>query len=289
MGAELRARGYPTSSPFNWRTPLHLTLTALTPATLVWPLWLVLCVGIWVAAVVAFRRGGRSRWTTTTALTAGAVLLLAAPAMTVLGEAPAGLLLLASVAAYRAGRPLVGTGCGVAALFIRELAAPYCVAMTLLAVARRRTSEVSLWAAGAVLYAAYYLRHGSSVAAMQPSGGVIESGWFELGGVSFLLTTAHWLGWWFWWPLPLTVIALALLCAGIADANCPSEVRVATAMYLLFFLVAGKPFNHYWGILTAPLWAVSAAHGLSSLSDHVRALARHPAVGVARLAPEETT
>jgi hypothetical protein len=145
-----------------------------------------------------------------------------------------------------------------------------------------------VWATGAALYAAYYWRHVDVVSAM-PAASVVESGWLQFGGLSFLLTAAHWMGWWFWWPLPLSVVAVVLLCAGISDNECPTEVRVATAVYLLFFFVVGKPFNHYWGILTAPLWGVAAAHGLSLLRDYGRALAFYVTTGPAALAPEEMT
>ncbi len=48
MGVELRNHDYPTLDPFNWRTPLHLSVLALAP----WDVWRGVLTALLVALYV---------------------------------------------------------------------------------------------------------------------------------------------------------------------------------------------------------------------------------------------
>ena len=140
MGAELQRRDYPTHVVFNWRTPLHLTMVALAP----WAVWRGVLTGLLVAVFVATMLVARDLLTRRSAglLLLGVLVLFAAQDAVFVSEAWAGPLLALSACAFALGRAGIGIGCALAALFIRELAAPYCVIGTLLALRNRR------WRAG---------------------------------------------------------------------------------------------------------------------------------------------
>ena len=59
---------------------------------------------------------------------------------------------------------------GLAALFARELAAPYCLFAGCLALWRRRWPEARVWALGGALYALYYGLHAWQGTAAYPAG-----------------------------------------------------------------------------------------------------------------------
>src|SRR5262249_42674640 len=146
---ELRARGYPTKSVFNWRTPLPIWLIGV-----VHPLvGKVVLSGLGLLALLMLFAAVERTATLRQAGLAG-LLLSGALMFCVLGDLfvmPvlwAGVLMALSVAAFGLQRPLVGVAFGLAALVCRELAAPYCVLCLALAVRDRRWRETALWVVG---------------------------------------------------------------------------------------------------------------------------------------------
>ena len=104
LGGELQARGYPTRSVFNWRTPLHTELIAHLPS-LAWARVLLLlaaacAIGLSAAAMCRDRRNDDGRgWS-------GAWIAI-------------------SVGCYALGWRCADASAGLPALFFRELAVPY--------------------------------------------------------------------------------------------------------------------------------------------------------------------
>jgi hypothetical protein len=269
MGAELRSRGYPTGNVFNWRTPLHLEVVARMPGSaarmVLFALLLTLCAATIVVIVPRFRNA----WVVSTGLQVGVAVIFAAPSLVLLGDTWAGVLIGLSVLLFIWGRIGAAVAAGVLALFMRELAAPFCVVCAALALAERRWRELRYWAIGAACYAAYYAYHASQVWAHQAAvaEGVRVSSWLKFGGLPFLLATIRWMGWMFVLPEPALAVALVAMAAGLAGRRAPPVVRVASAAYAAFFLVAGQPFNHYWGLVAAPLWALSCGYGFSTITQ----------------------
>lgn len=271
MGVELRQRDYPTRDPFNWRTPLHLTALTLAP----WIVWRAVLTALLVtlyAATMMTVQGRPAAWAANI-LTLGVLVVSAAPDAIFVSEAWAGALIGLSACAFAFNRRAAAIGLALAALFVRELTAPYCVACTLLAVSERRWREVAAWTAGASVYAGYYAWHVAQVFAHRVPADISHAdSWLTLPGVPFLQATLLKLGWFALLPSPLSAVALALLAAGLLAADTPRHLRAASAVYVAFFLVAGFPFNDYWGFMAAPVWAITCGYGVGAIAAAVSSL-----------------
>jgi hypothetical protein len=208
------------------------------------------------------RRHSAGVWTASM-MEVGAISVLAVPSAVVIGEAWAGLLVGISVWAYARQRAAVAVALGLLALFVRELAAPYCVVCTMIAAVNKNWREVGAWLGGVCVYAAYYSWHLTQVWAHRlPTDLSHSSSWLEFEGLPFLLATVHWQGWLLALPAPATALALVLIVAGITERRAPLHVRAGSLVYVLFFLVAGQPFNNYWSLIAWPTWALACGYGV---------------------------
>ncbi len=141
--AELTGRGYFTRSVFNWRTPLLGTALGALPN----PAWGQAALGLLAAGVLfaachlLMKKGALRRGLLCGAMLVGGTLPCYLPNLYVMHEVWAGALIAASVLAYGLRRPAWGVAAGAAALFVRELAAPYCLLCLLMAIAGRRWRE----------------------------------------------------------------------------------------------------------------------------------------------------
>jgi hypothetical protein len=269
MGAELQRRDYPTHVVFNWRTPLHLTMVALAP----WAVWRGVLTGLLVAVFVATMLVARDLITKRSAglLLVGVLVLFAAQDAVFVSEAWAGPLLALSACAFALGSAGIGIGCALAALFIRELAAPYCVIGTLLALRNRQWAQVTGWLTGAAAYALYFGWHVAQVLAHRPPTDVSDqAAWLTFPGLPFLQATMLKLGWFAFGPPALGALAVALVTAGSLARATPIHLRATAIAYCVFFLIAGFPFNDYWGFLVAPTWAIVGGYGVAAVAEAVR-------------------
>ena len=124
------------------------------------------------------------------ALTLGVLVTLAAPDAIFVSEAWAGAFIGLSACAFALSRRSLAVGLGVGAVFVRELATPYCVVCTLLAARQRRWGEVSAWAVGALAYAVYYTWHVKQVLAERTAADLAHgASWLAMPGVPFLQAT----------------------------------------------------------------------------------------------------
>lgn len=272
VGFELRRSGYPARDGFNWRTPLLLSAVSAVPdgvaRGVLFALLLVLCC----ATMATERQSFTAVWTAVAMQVGVLVISVATPGAVVIGEGWAGVLVGISVCAYALRRTTFAVALGLLALFVRELAAPYCVVCTIIAASNRRWRELTAWISGACVYAVFYAWHLTQVWAHRlPTDLAHSSSWLEFGGLPFLQATIHWLGWWLVFPAPLTTLGLVLIVGGIANARAPLHVRAASAAYALFFLVAGKPFNDYWGLMAGPTWALACGYGVQTTCQAMRA------------------
>jgi hypothetical protein len=260
IGEELRRWGYATREAFNWRTPLLMTAEARVPddvsKTVLLVLTALLCAGT-ARMPNTWAAGGLSL-----TMQLGMLALFAGTDTYVMSEPWAGVLVALSICAYHWRLRGTGVALGLTALFVRELAAPYCVVCTCMAVAQRRWREVGAWAAGAALYFAYYAWHLSNVFEHRRPTDISHVGsWLALGGVTSVVTKVHWQGWLILLPMWITALSLLVIVAGIGDSRSDFRARVTSAAYLVFFLVAGRAFDWYWGLVAWPTWALVIGAG----------------------------
>ncbi|MDB5540260.1 MAG: hypothetical protein JWQ89_1987 [Devosia sp.] len=260
----LVADGYGTRSVFNWRTPAWPMLLAALPAG-----WgqrmlagLALCGmlmtyrmmrldGGVLAAVVAVLAVGASL---------GGIL---SPSSVVFSEVAAGTLILLSVAAYGNGWRVIGLLAALAALFLRELAAPYVVVCIVLALRERRWGEMRIWAAGLVAYAAYFLWHWWMVS--QQLGSMDRAygeGWLQFGGLGFVLATMGFNGLWSLAPDWVPAVLLPLGVLGLWAWPRGTLALATVVAFVGIFAAVGKPFNGYWGALYTPVLMLGLGWGI---------------------------
>ena len=190
-----------------------------------------------------------------------------------MSEAWAGVLIGLSLCMYLWKRPKWAVPLGLLALFVRELAAPYCVLCTGSGCLEPSLARSERVAERRVLYALYYGWHLMHVwAQRQPNDLAFKSSWFELGGLPSLLVKAQWQGWLLLSPPWVTALALTVVVGGIYSAQTPAHVRLAGASYVGFFLVAGRPFDGYWGLIAWPSWALACAFGIDLIRQAINAI-----------------
>ena len=281
MGRMLRRHSYPAASVFNWRTPLLYLGLAAFPSW-EWPRGLLVLLAAGAAFGASVIAAGRSpvALAVTFVLASGVVVMMSAPAAVGMAEAWSGSLIALSLWGYVRDRPMVGFASGLAALFIRELAAPYVGLCALLAAHHHRRQELTGWLIGCAAYGVFYWIHWSHVAAAQLPTDLQQTGsWLAWGGLPFLLSTVHWHGWILLMPWAATAIALALTIAGVLSPATPGRVRLVAGGYAGLFLIFGQVFNEYWGFLVWPTWCLAAGYGAQGLVDDGRVVAH----GIARM------
>ena len=264
MGEELEARGYPTGKVVNWRTPIYLTLLARAPAPMLGLLWFLGALVVAGTAQMAHRLTAPSRWWPVVILQIGVVMTVVNPLRFTYSEPLAGLLIALSVLVALRGWRDTSVLLGTAALFVRELAAPYVGIRILLAVWKRDWRAAAGWSLGLVCYAAYYLWHWSQVVDAMPLHPAIHVyPYWQMGGLQFLMATLNtnvWLALLPWWMMPV-----ALVAAIWGACRAPLVVRLPVLGYLALFAVVGMPFNWYWGWVPGMLLPLAWAHAAAGL------------------------
>ena len=278
--AELTARGYPTRSVFNWRTPLPVWLLGKLPDPLLGKVLLgALGLAVIVLAFAALGQEGARHIRSVEAL--ACALLLTGPLLpTVLGELfvmPvlwAGVFIALSLCAYGTNRPWLGVAFGLAAVFFRELALPYCLLCAALAFWQGRRRELALWALGLLAWLVFFGLHCWQVSGLiAPDARAHRQGWLQLGGAGFVISTAQMNAYLLLLPQWVTALYLVAAMVGMAGWNTPFGTRVglATCLFLMSFAVVGQSFNQYWGALIAPLLCFGVAQFPAALRDLCRA------------------
>jgi hypothetical protein len=266
MGNELRRRGYPTASVFNWRTPLILQTVAAAPRAAA--ICLLALGGLAIlATVILLLQAMPEALLLSLLLQVGATasIVLISDSVTV-PEIWTGYLVIASLAAYARGWPIGGAALGLLALFVRELAAPYCLVCGVMAFGRRRWLEAAFWALGACAYAAYFISHASNVAAHTGPGDVAHAqSWVQFGGLAFVLGTISFTGWFVALQPWGAAVGCVLIVASMWARKAPLHLRVTVVTYLALFSIVGQVFNQNWGLVTAPAWALACGYGVEGV------------------------
>ena len=262
--AELAKRGYPTRSVFNWRTPLPVWLVGKLPEEAMAKVALGLA-GL-VLVLVSFKfladEGTTNQAIAGVLLLAGALLPCLLGDLVLVSELWSGVLLAISAVCFGIKRPVAGVAAGMAALFFRELAAPYCVICVALAVVERRYRELALWGIGLAAYAIYFGLHAAQVLPrITPEAVAHSDGWIRFGGAGFLISTAQMNAYLLLLPQWVTAIYLACALLGAATWNTSAGrlIGLTVAVYAIAFGIAGHDFNQYWGSEIAPLLCLPVA------------------------------
>ncbi len=288
--AELTARGYPTRSVFNWRSPLPVWLLGKLPALALGKIVLgLLSLAVMLLAFAAISReeSTTSDSTTVSARTArrhfvpfvAALLLTGALLPTVLDDLLvmpvlwAGVFIALSVGAYGTDRPLLGVACGLAAVFFRELALPYALVCVGMAWWQGRRRELAVWIVGLLAWLVFYGLHCWQVTGLiAPDARAHRHGWIQLGAAGFVISTAQMNAYLLLLPQWVTAIYLVAALVGFAGWNTRLGMRVglSACLFLAAFAVVGQSFNQYWGCLIAPLLCFGEARFPVSMRDLLR-------------------
>ncbi len=269
---ELRARGYPTKSVFNWRTPLPLWLIGTLPD----PVFGKALLCALALAAVALCLGWLAREGGFLVALAGGLSLCGSMLPCFLGDLfvmPvlwSGFLMVMSLALLAEGRTKLGVTAGSAALFLRELAGPFAAVMLALALWRGRFREAAYWCLGLASYAVYFAWHVHQVNLMQgPTDRAQAEGWVQLGGLAFVVSTTQFNGWLLVAPQWLTALYLSLALLGFVSwrGSTGERAGLTAATYVLLFSLVGKDINQYWGSLIAPLLCLGFAWAAPALRD----------------------
>jgi hypothetical protein len=277
-GDELRSNGYPTASVFNWRPPAYAWLIGNLPA----PVWgqVLLCGLALVTLLLAYnavQQDGKV-WRAVAAV----LLLLGVFQWCVDGDAFlsqelwAGVLIALSVCAYALGWWEIGLGAGLAALFLRELAIPYCVIAAAFAWKEGRRKEALLWAVGFSLYALFLAYHVVQVNKHLTAADRSPASWVQFGGLFFILKTCRMNVFLFSLPAWVSAIYLPLALLGLFGWRGVTALRVSltVAAYLAAFAIVGQPFNDYWGLLCAALLPFGIVWAPAAITDLGRKIAQ---------------
>jgi hypothetical protein len=281
--AELRDRGYPTASLFNWRTPLPMWLIARLPEPGGKVLVGALAVLLMLCAARLMAREGLAQAALCGILLFGAVMPVFLADLYVMPVLWSGVLIGLSVCAYGCGRWRWGVLTGIAALFCRDLAGPYCLASAAWAVWRRRWAEALAWLVALAAYGVFFALHAGIVSMhMRPLDMAHEQGWLRLGGLPFVISLVQVSAYLLVSPQWLSALYLPAALLGLAVWPSPLGRRVtgAACLYLFVFAIVGQPFNQYWGVLLTPLLCFGAARFPWVLVQAVMACRQWPRAAV---------
>jgi hypothetical protein len=232
----------------------------------------------WFRRLGADSVAARLRWPMLLAMSTG-VAMTFAPEAYLMHEVWAGLLIALALALRTPERFLVSVLIGTLAAVMRELAAPFLVAMGAVAFLERRPKEAAAWLAGLLVFAVTLARHAAAVEVLVLPGDLSSTGWVKFGGWPFVLHAMSWnlaaL------VLPARVIGcvfpLALLGLLVWRDALGRRVALVVAGYVAGLLFVGRDGNFYWGLIITPLWPMGAALAPEALAWLWRSL-----FGVAR-------
>jgi hypothetical protein len=274
MRDELRQRGYPTASIFNWRPPATFVLMARAPVA-VHVVMFVLGLAAVVATVRVFRGESAAAKVVAVFFVLGAAVLPFVPIDGLyLPELWAGIFLLSSALAYSLGAWRAAVCCAIAAICARELAMPFVLASMAIAFHERRWRELRWYIGGLVIFSAYYIGHVAVARTHIHPGDMSHTySWISFGGWPFVVSLAALGGWHILFARWTGAIG-AMLVAASAWSRADRHVKIMAIVYPSLFCVVGQPFNNSWGLLVGPAWGLASAYGVLGLQRLVRSASR---------------
>ena len=253
---EQRAHKYPTAPAIVFREPALAWLLVLLHFS---ALQYAALFAIYAAVLVGLYRevAGRPiaiRIATVAAAVSG-LSIAGVPNALYFHEVWAALLIAASLVFYRTDRWWPSLLLGLFACLVRELAAPYLLAMLAFALLERRWREAAAWTGAIAIFAGLFGLHLARAAALYRPGDLVTHSWLAWAGWNFVVVTVKWN--FALKLLPSPVVAFAACASVLGFAGSPDgrarRAALVVAGYLAAFTVVGRPDNYYWGILFAPL------------------------------------
>jgi len=285
-GAEMRARGYPTGSVFNWRVPTPFWLIGWMPSVTFGKVLLGgLALGLLLLAFEALAREEDNvirRPVGCALLLTGPLLLCVLGDLFVMPSLWAGVLIGLSICAYGVDRPRLGMAFGLAAVFLRELAIPYCLVAATMAWWSKRRGELTAWLVGLAAFVVLFGLHAWHVSGLiGPEDRLHRESWVQFGGTAFVIATAEMTAYLLLLPQWVAALYLAAALLGFAGWNTPMGRRagLTACLFVIAFAVVGQPFNQYWGSLIAPLLCFGVVRSPGSLRDLWKAASASAAKG----------
>jgi hypothetical protein len=277
-GDELRKRGFPTRSPFNWRLPtLAYLLGALPGPQYGWVAAFVLALcasGLWIATIV--RRLPSVGWMTFGCLLVlGPIIYSLSADVFVAHEFWAGTFIMLSLAFHVRQWRWACIACALAALSLRELALPFVILMLVLSIMERRCREVVAWASGIAAFALGMAIHWHRVAEMiVETDYAFKEGWLVFGGWHFVLGTARMDPLLLVSPPWVAAIVFPSALLGFIGWKNRAMVPVAltVAVYVVSFLFVGRPLNRYWGLVYSNIMSLGLLPVPYALRDLLRSI-----------------
>jgi hypothetical protein len=276
--AELVERGYPTRSVFNWRTPLPMWMLGKLPDPRLGKGLLgllALAVILYGFEALAREQGhGIGRPVACAVLLTGPLMFCVLGGLFVSPTLWGGVLVALSICAYGLGRPGWGVAMGLAAVFFRDLALPYCVLGAGLAWWNNRPRELAAWALGLIAWGIFFAWHGAQVSGlMGPESEAHREGWVRFGGLPFVISTAQMTAYLLLLPQWVTALYFVAAMLGFAGWHTPWGQRtgLTVCLFVAAFGFVGHDFNQYWGSLVAPLLCFGVVRFPASLRDLCRA------------------
>ena len=266
------------TSTFNWRPPLYLWGLAALPNPDLgrWLLMALALASVAAAGTVLAADLGPTGTVGTAILLMGGTFAWCVyePETFLLAEPWCGPLLLLSLAAYTRGRWSLGVAAGLAALFVRELALPYCGITLVISIWNRRWAEVGVWVVGLGLAVGLFRLHAAAVAAHEPAAAVTAARWVGFTGIGPLLGSGAMNV--FVYPLPASVravyFALALLGLAAWRGETGARAALSAAGYVVPMLAV--PGWDYWGLVYSPLLILGLVRSPAALWDLLKQTGR---------------
>lgn len=192
----------------------------------------------------------------------------------VMHEVWAGELIALALALYEPRRWWASAAIGLLAACLRELAAPFLLAMGAAAWLEGRKREAAGWAAALGLFAAFIAWHAHLLAPYLLPGDAASHGWLGMGGWALVLLYAKWHALLVTAPPWFVAVAVPLMLFGAAAWPGGLGLRLALICwgYSLSFVFFGRPDTDYWGMMNMPLLALALVMAPMGLADIGRSL-----------------
>jgi len=265
-GSVLRSMGYTTASVFNWRLPplawLLGHLPSIRAGQIIAFIFAIINLLLWL---MVFHREKYTLWQITLGglIMAGPVIYSLVPGPFLSHEFWAGTLIALSLAAYARGWRYASIASGLSALFLRELSLPFVCIMMVTAYMESRRREALIWLLGILAFGGELMLHWSIVSKLiTENDRVLQGGWIVFGGWPFVLTTAQMHPFFLISPPWIAAIILPLSLLGLAGWPGPIGTRAActVGIYVSAYMIAGRSFNLYWGLMYAFVMPLGLLH-----------------------------
>lgn len=282
-----RAGHYPLKPFVTMRLPTLARVQAALPPRAAPMLLDLLCACV----VIAWAARLRSAFSRTPprlvalALLAGGLMVFVQADLAAFHELWAGLFVALSLGLWRPDRWLPSVAFGLAAVLIRETAAPYLIVMAGFALAERRRGEALGWAIALAILAAALALHAHAVAQVVRPLDPASPGWSaQLGFGLFVravvaLTALNLAPLWLAAPL----VGLALFGWLAWRDRLGARVFALIAVYALVLGLFARPDTFYWAMLIAPLSLVGLAFALDGVRDLLSAASDTRRITVTRV------